>query len=62
MELTDMLHGIRSDANDMREYVFENGCMPQDYKHRLRRIRRTCDKILIGEFELDGEGADGGPR
>lgn len=62
MQLTDMLYEIRDDANDMREYTFENGCMPSDYKPRLQRIRRLCNKILMGEFELDEEAADGGPR
>lgn len=62
MQLTDMLYEIRDDANDMREYTFENGCMPSDYKPRLQRIRRMCNKILMGEFELDEEAADGGPR
>lgn len=62
MQLTDMLYEIRDDANDMREYAFENGCMPSDYKPRLQRIRRLCNKILMGEFELDVEAADGGPR
>lgn len=62
MQLTDMLYEIRDDANDIREYAFENGCMPSDYKPRLQRIRRLCNKILMGEFELDEEAADGGPR
>lgn len=62
MQLTDMLFEIRDDANDMREYASENGCMPSDYKPRLQRIRRLCNKILVGEFELDVEAADGGPR
>lgn len=62
MQLTDMLYEIRDDANDMREYAFENGCMPSDYKPRLQRIRRLCNKILMGEFELDEEAADGRPR
>ena len=62
MQLTDMLFEIRDDANDIREYAFENGCMPSDYKPRLQRIRRLCNKILMGEFELYGEAAEGGPR
>lgn len=57
-----MLFEIRNDANDIREHAFENGRLPEDYKPRLQRIRRLCNKILVGEFEMDWEDADGGPR
>ncbi|WP_281694745.1 hypothetical protein [Collinsella tanakaei] len=62
MKLTKMLVDMEYEANLIREYAFENGCMPSDYKTRLQRIRRLCNKILVGEFELDEEAADGGPR
>lgn len=62
MKLTKMLVDMEYEANLIREHAFENGCLPEDYKPRLQRIRRLCGKILVGEFELDVEAADGGPR
>ena len=62
MKLTKMLVDMEYEANLIREHAFENGCLPEDYKPRLQRIRRLCNKILMGEFELDEEAEDGGPR
>lgn len=59
MKLTKMLVDMEYEANMIREHAFENGCLPSDYKPRLQRIRRLCNKILVGEFEED---EDGGPR
>lgn len=59
MKLTKMLVDMEYEANMIREHAFENGCLPEGYKPRLQRIRRLCNKILVGEFE---EAADGGPR
>ena len=44
---------------EMELDVYRLGRMPDNYKPRLRQIRRICNRLLIGEYEVeDTDDAD----
>lgn len=54
MTLDESVYRLSELACDMEMDVYRLGRMPDDYKTRLQRIRRICNKLLIGEYEVEG--------
>lgn len=54
MTLDESVYRLSELACDMEMDVYRLCRMPDDYKSRLQRIRRICNKLLIGEYEVEG--------
>ena len=54
MTLDESVYRLSELACDMEMDVYRLGRMPDDYKTRLQRMRRICNKLLIGEYEVEG--------
>lgn len=54
MTLDESVYRLSELACGMEMDVYRLGRMPDDYKTRLQRIRRICNKLLIGEYEVEG--------
>lgn len=59
MTLNESVYRLSELACEIEIDVYRLGRMPDDYKPRLQQIRRTCNKLLIGEYEVeDADDAD----
>ena len=58
MTLDESVYRLSELACGMEINVYRSGVLPDDYKMRLQQIRRICNKLLIGEYEVEGEDAD----
>lgn len=59
MTLNESVYRLSELACEIEMDVYRLGCMPDDYKPRLQQIRRICNKLLIGEYEVeDTDDAD----
>lgn len=54
MRLLDMIYAIEGQAYCLGGAVEKTGELPDDAKSRLQYIRRTCNRILMGEYEVEG--------
>lgn len=54
MTLDESIYRLSALACGMEIDVYRLGRMPYDYKPRLQQIRRICNKLLIGEYEVEG--------
>lgn len=54
MTLNESVYRLSELACGMEIDVYRLGRMPDDYKPRLQQIRRICNKLLIGEYEVEG--------
>lgn len=59
MTLNESVYRLSELACSMEIDVYRLGRMPDDYKPRLQQIRRICNRLLIGEYEVeDTDDAD----
>ena len=59
MTLDESVYRLSELACEIEMDVYRLGRMPDDYKPRLQQIRRMCNKLLIGEYEVeDTDDAD----
>lgn len=58
MKLLDMIYAIERQAYCLGGAVEKTGELPDDAKSRLQYTRRTCNRILMGEYDDDAEGED----
>lgn len=59
MTLDESVYRLSELACGMEMDVYRLGRMPDDYKPRLQQIRRICNRLLIGEYEVeDTDDAD----
>lgn len=59
MTLNESVYRLSELACEIEMDVYRLGRMPDDYKPRLQQIRRMCNKLLIGEYEVeDTDDAD----
>lgn len=59
MTLNESVCRLSDLACDIEMDVYREGRLPDDYKLRLQQIRRICNKLLIGEYEVeDTDDAD----
>lgn len=49
-----MIYAIEGQAYCLGGAVEKTGELPDDAKLRLQYIRRTCNRILMGEYEAEG--------
>lgn len=56
MTLDETVYRLSELACEIEMDVYRLGRMPDDYKPRLQRIRRICNKLLIGEYEVEDTG------
>lgn len=56
MTLNESVYRLSELACGMEMDVYRLGRMPDDYKPMLQHIRRTCNKLLINEYEVKGMG------
>lgn len=56
MTLDESVYRLSELACEIEMDVYRLGRMPDDYKPRLQQIRRICNKLLIGEYEVEGAG------
>lgn len=54
MTLNESVYRLSELACEIEMDVYRLGRMPDDYKPRLQQIRRICNKLLIGEYEVEG--------
>lgn len=54
MTLDKLVYRLSELACEIEMDVYRLGRMPDDYKTRLQQIRRICNKLLIGEYEVEG--------
>lgn len=54
MKLLDMIYAIERQAYCLGGEVEKTGELPDDAKSRLQQIRRICNRLLIGEYEVEG--------
>lgn len=59
MTLNESVYRLSELACGMEMDVYRLGRMPDDYKPRLQQIRRICNRLLVGEYEVeDASDAD----
>ena len=54
MTLNELVYHLSELACGIEIDVYRLRRMPDDYKPRLQQIRRICNKLLIGEYEVEG--------
>ena len=54
MTLDESVYRLSELACGVEMDVYRFGVLPDDYKMRLQQIRRICNKLLMGEYEVEG--------
>lgn len=58
MTLDETVYRLSELACEIEMDVYRLGKMPDNFKPRLQQIRRLCNKLLINEYEVEGEPDD----